>query len=229
MRLLVPQEDAPLAHGYFGPDLIGTADIWLVVFHRALARNIPRDPQLEKVASDAIFEPVRQPEIPFSSTAIRNFVSYSFIMKSLTKRPKKTAITLTFSRPLKNRFCSAGFVRANTKRNFQMAEAQWPFCKEEAKANVHRPWLFADDTAERPLRPAASQAALKESLEKGLARRWGEGAPSPSGVSDCVASASQALVGRKGPTPFKGLPRLRALPETPQRCHHFGNLFWHSL
>jgi hypothetical protein len=74
MRLLVPQEDAPLAHGYFGPDLIGTADIWLVVFHRALARNIPRDPQLEKVASDAIFEPVRQSEIPFNRTVTRNFI-----------------------------------------------------------------------------------------------------------------------------------------------------------
>ena len=52
---------------------------------------------------------------------------------------------------------------------------------------------------------AASQALLKELLGKGLARGWGEGAPSPSGVSGCVASAGQALVGRKGPTPFWGL------------------------
>jgi hypothetical protein len=58
---------------------------------------------------------------------------------------------------------------------------------------------------------AASQTVLKELLEKGLARR---------GVSGCVTSASQAL---------KGLPRLRALPETPRRCHHFGNLFWRLL
>jgi len=67
---------------------------------------------------------------------------------------------------------------------------------------------------------AASQALLKELLGKGLARR---------GVSGCVASAGQALVGRKGPTPFWGLPCLRALPETPRRCHHFGNLFRHLL
>ena len=40
---------------------------------------------------------------------------------------------------------------------------------------------------------AASQALLKELLGKGLARR---------GISGCVASAGQALVGRKGPTPF---------------------------
>jgi hypothetical protein len=30
--------------------------------------------------------------------------------------------------------------------------------------------------------------------------QWGEGAPSPSRVSGCVASTGQALVGRKGPT-----------------------------
>jgi len=48
---------------------------------------------------------------------------------------------------------------------------------------------------------------------KGLARGWGEGAPSPSRVSGCVASAGQALVGRKGP-PFLGLTCPRALPET---------------
>jgi hypothetical protein len=29
---------------------------------------------------------------------------------------------------------------------------RWP-CQEEAKANVHRPWPFAPDTADRPLRP----------------------------------------------------------------------------
>jgi hypothetical protein len=67
---------------------------------------------------------------------------------------------------------------------------------------------------------AASQAALKELLGKGLAWR---------GVSGCVASAGQALVGRKGRTPFLGLACLRALPETPRRCHHFGNLFWQLL
>jgi hypothetical protein len=67
MSLLIPQDDAPPAHGHFSPDLIGTADIWLVVFHRALARNIPCDPQLEKVTSDATFEPVRQSEIPFNT------------------------------------------------------------------------------------------------------------------------------------------------------------------
>ena len=58
---------------------------------------------------------------------------------------------------------------------------------------------------------AASQALLKELLGKGLARR---------GVSGCVAPAGQALW---------GLACLRALPETPRRCHHFGNLFWDLL
>ena len=57
----------------------------------------------------------------------------------------------------------------------------------------------------------ASQAILSELLGKGLARR---------GVSGCVASAGQALW---------GLTRLRALPETPRRCHHFGYLFRHLL
>ena len=58
---------------------------------------------------------------------------------------------------------------------------------------------------------AASQAVLKELLGKGLARR---------GVSGCVASAGQALW---------GLACLRALPETPRRCHHFGNSFRYLL
>jgi hypothetical protein len=58
---------------------------------------------------------------------------------------------------------------------------------------------------------AASQGILKEMFGKGLARR---------GVSGCVAAAGQALW---------GLARRRALPETPRRCHHFGNLFRHLL
>jgi tetratricopeptide (TPR) repeat protein len=44
-----------------------------------------------------------------------------------------------------------------------------------------------------------------------------------------VAEADQALVERKGPTLLLGLACLRALPETPRRSHHFGNLFWHLL
>ncbi len=58
---------------------------------------------------------------------------------------------------------------------------------------------------------AASQAILKELLGKGLARRR---------VSGCVASAGPAR---------RGVTCLRALPETPRRCHHFGNLFRHLL
>jgi hypothetical protein len=94
-----------------GPDLIGTADIWLVVFHRALARTIPRDPQLEKVAFDATLASVRQSEIPFDSTAARNFISYSLILKSLLKEQQKTERSTNVSaivlKSLKNRFCSA--------------------------------------------------------------------------------------------------------------------------
>jgi hypothetical protein len=67
---------------------------------------------------------------------------------------------------------------------------------------------------------AASQAVLKESLEKGLAQR---------GVSGCVASAGQAWWEERVPPLSRGLPCLRALPETPRRSHHFGNLFWHLL
>ena len=43
-------------------------------------------------------------------------------------------------------------IRANAERNFQMAEAKWSVCKEEAKVNVHRPWPCASETADRPLR-----------------------------------------------------------------------------
>ena len=34
-----------------------------------------------------------------------------------------------------------------------MAEAKWPICQEEANANVCKTLAFADDTADRPLRP----------------------------------------------------------------------------
>jgi hypothetical protein len=61
---------------------------------------------------------------------------------------------------------------------------------------------------------------MPKEISKGLVRR---------GVCGGVASAGQALVGRKGPTPFWGLACLRALPETPRHCHHFGNLFRHLL
>jgi hypothetical protein len=59
---------------------------------------------------------------------------------------------------------------------------------------------------------AAARAILSELLGKGLARR---------GAAGCVASAGQALVGRKVPTPFLGLTRLRALPEEPSTLPPF--------
>ena len=45
---------------------------------------------------------------------------------------------------------------------------------------------------------AASQALLKELLGKGLARRWGEGAPSPRGLWLCCAGRP-SLGGKKVP------------------------------
>ena len=63
---------------------------------------------------------------------------------------------------------------------------------------------------------AASQAVLKELLGKGLARGWGEGAPSPSRASlwlCCVGRPS--LGGKKGSHPFLGIglpPRLARDP-----------------
>jgi hypothetical protein len=71
--------------------------------------------------------------------------------------------------------------------------------------------------------PTASQAILKELLGKELARRWGEGAPPPSRVSGCVASAGQALVGRMF-SHFPGQPRELTddlLPRKHDRGHSF--------
>lgn len=44
LRLLVPKNDAPLAHGRRRPELAGASDIWLVVFHRAFARTFAAIP-----------------------------------------------------------------------------------------------------------------------------------------------------------------------------------------
>jgi hypothetical protein len=94
--------------------------------------------------------------------------------------------------------------------------SKWPRRKGLSARKGQRPMSI--DLGLVPLTPqtghcarAASQALLKELLGKGLARR---------GVSGCVASAGQALW---------GLTCLRALPVTPRRCHHFGNLFRHLL
>ena len=75
------------------------------------------------------------------------------------------------------------FARANAERNFQMAEAKWPLCQEEAKANVHRPWPCADDAAERPLRPGRL----------------------PSHSERIAWERAGAQMGRRGTIPFKGL------------------------
>jgi len=100
----------------------------------------------------------------------------------------------------------------------QMPEeiSKWPRRNGLSARKRQRP--MSKDLGLLPMTPqtghcarAASQAILKESLENGLARR---------GVSGCVASAGQAL---------RGLSCLRALPETPRPCHHFGNLFRHLL
>ena len=74
------------------------------------------------------------------------------------------------------------FARANAERNFQMAEAKWAVCQKEAKANVHRPWPCASDTADRPLR----SGRLPSTSERIAWERAG------------------AQMGRRGPIPFKG-------------------------
>ena len=100
------------------------------------------------------------------------------------------------------RHCSASPFRANPERNFQMAEAKWPVCQKEAKANVRRPWPFADDAADRPLRPGRLPSTSERTAWERAGAQMGRRGPIPSGVSGCVAPAGQALVGRKGPTPF---------------------------
>ena len=77
--------------------------------------------------------------------------------------------------------------RANPERNFQMAEAKWPVCQEEAKANVRRPWPFADDAADRPLRPGRLPSTSERiAWERAGAARglWlcCVGRPSPMGI-----------------------------------------------
>ncbi len=94
--------------------------------------------------------------------------------------------------------------------------SKWP--RRNGLSARKRPRPMSIDLGLVPLTPqkghcarAASQAILKELLGKGLARR---------GVSGGVAAPAN---------PHGLLPPRRALPETPRRCHHFGNLFRHLL
>ena len=96
--------------------------------------------------------------------------------------------------------------RANPERNFQMAEAKWPVCTEEAKANVHRPWPCADDTADRPLRPGRLPSTSERIA-------W-ERAGAARGLWLCCVGRP-SLGGKKGSHPFLGIglpPRLARDP-----------------
>ena len=70
-----------------------------------------------------------------------------------------------------------------------------------------------------PLTPQTGHFARTASRSTSERIAW-ERAGAARGLWGCVASAGQALW---------GLTCLRALPETPRRCHHFGNLFRHLL
>ena len=68
-----------------------------------------------------------------------------------------------------------------------MAEAKWPVCQEESKANVHRPWPCDSDTADRPLRPGRLPSTSERiAWERAGAARglWlcCVGRPSPMGI-----------------------------------------------
>jgi hypothetical protein len=100
-------------------------------------------------------------------------------------------------------------VRANAERSFQMAEAKWPVCTEEAKANVHRPWPCTDDTADRPLRPGRLPGNSERMPWERAGARMGRRGPIPSGVSGCVASAGQGLVPPRRTRDPSALPPFR--------------------
>ena len=87
-----------------------------------------------------------------------------------------------------------------------MAEVQWPVCKEEAKANVQRPWPLADDTADRPLRPGRLPSTSERIA-------W-ERADAARGLWLCCVGRP-SLGGKKGSHPFLGIglpPRLARDP-----------------
>ena len=109
----------------------------------------------------------------------------------------------------------SAWVRANAERNFQMAEAKWPVCKEEAKANVHRPWPCASDTADRPLRPGRLPSFSERIAWERAGARMGRRGPIPfKGLWLCCVGRS-SLGGKKGSHPFLGIdlpPRLARDP-----------------
>ena len=136
-----------------------------------------------------------------------------------------------------DRRCFSG-TRANPERNFQMAEAKWPVCQKEAKANVRRPWPCADDAADRPLRPGRLPSTSERTAWERAGAQMGRRGPIPfRGLWLCCVGRP-SLGGKKGSHPFLGIglpPRLASYkgmmgsPSPHQRCHHFGNLFWDLL
>ena len=96
-----------------------------------------------------------------------------------------------------------------------MAEAKWPVCKEEAKANVHRPWPLASNTADRSLRPGRLPSTSERIAWERARARMGRRGPIPfKGLWLCCVGRS-SLGGKKGSHPFLGIdlpPRLARDP-----------------
>ena len=92
-----------------------------------------------------------------------------------------------------------------------MAEAKWPVCKEEAKANVRRPWPCADDAADRPLRPGRLPSTSERIAWERAGAQMGRRGPIPfRGLWLCCVGRP-SLGGKKGSHPFLGIglpPRL---------------------
>jgi hypothetical protein len=85
-----------------------------------------------------------------------------------------------------------------------------------------------DDRASASRRPGLEQ--IPKEISKWPRRAGGEKGPHPLQGFLAVLRRQVKLGGKKGSHPLsRGLPCLRALPETPRRSHHFGNLFWHLL
>jgi len=119
-------------------------------------------------------------------------------------------------------------VRANAERNFQMAEAKWPVCQEEAKANVHRPWPCAADTADRPLHPGRLPSHSERIAWERAGAQMGRRGPIPfKGLWLCCVGRS-SLGGKKGSHPFLGIglpPRLARDPSALAQFRKFISAF----
>ena len=119
-------------------------------------------------------------------------------------KPKWPSRSITNSFVFWTRRC--GHLEQIPKEISKMAEAKWPVCQEESKANVHRPWPCDSDTADRPLRPGRLPSTSERIA-------W-ERAGAARGLWLCCVGRP-SLGGKKGSHPFLGIglpPRLAKDP-----------------